>query len=301
MFFILLLGLSAFCIAGTTAYFSVIGIATLFSGSFYQVAIMAASLEFGKLVATSYLYRYWNSTIWWLKVYLIVAVIALMGITSLGIFGYLSAAYQVNSAKFNQFDSQVTLIAEQKTNIDSEITRINSRIQTLNDARASQEKRLPNMSSKSAAPVYADMERAAKEIQALTARGQELQQQKIEKDNNIIQINSEMGKTKDIGTFKFIAQSINKPLDTVVTAFIGLLICVFDPLAVALVLALNVATRGSILKETKIIKPNKPTLIVKEEEEEEELQDSKIVPDTTAPPNPGVISKSKRKITYQGI
>ena len=92
MFFIFLLGLAALLVAGSAAYFSVLGIATLFSGSFYQVVVMAGALEFGKLVATSYLYRYWNKTTWFLKVYLLVAVFVLMGITSLGIFGYLSAA-----------------------------------------------------------------------------------------------------------------------------------------------------------------------------------------------------------------
>jgi hypothetical protein len=249
MFFILLLGLSAFCVAGTTAYFSVIGIATVFSGSFYQVAIMAATLEFGKLVATSYLYRYWNKTLWWLKLYLIGAVLILMAVTSLGIFGYLSAAYQINSNKFNHIDSQVELLTQQKQNIDSEILQNNKRIETLNEARLSQEKRLPNLSSRAAAPIYVDMERASKEIQSLASRGQDLQQQKIEKDKSITELNNEISKAKDIGTFKFVANAINKPLDTVVTVFICILICVFDPLAVALVLALNVATKGTIIKE----------------------------------------------------
>ena len=251
MFFTFLLGLAALLVAGSAAYFSVLGIATLFSGSFYQVVVMAGALEFGKLVATSYLYRYWNKTTWFLKVYLLIAVLILMGITSLGIFGYLSAAYQVNSSKFSQIDSQITLLVQQKEGFEKEIEQINSRVDTLNKSRASQEQRLPNLSSKAAAPIYKDIEKSGAEIQKLNERVTEIQQNKTEKDNQIIQLKMEISKAKDIGTFKFVADAINKPLDTVVTVFILILICVFDPLAVSLVLAFNVATKGSVLKEEK--------------------------------------------------
>lgn len=252
MLFILLLGLSAFLVAGSAAYFSVLGIATLFAGSYYQTMIMAGSLELGKLVATSFLYRYWKKTTWWLRVYLIVAVLTLMGITSLGIFGFLSAAYQTTAVQFNQVDAQISLIEQQKTNIKTEIEQINSRVNTLNEARKSQEARLPQMSRTAAKPVYEDMARAAEEIKSLTARSQELQAIQFEKDNEIIKLNSEVAKVKDVGTFKFIAAQIQKPLDTVVILFICVLIFVFDPLAVALILAFNVATRGSILKDENI-------------------------------------------------
>lgn len=249
MLFTLFLGLSALLVAGSAAYFSVLGIATLFAGSYYQVMIMAGALEFGKLVATSFLYRYWTKTALWLRTYLIIAVLILMGITSLGIFGFLSAAYQTTAVKFGQADNQIVLIEEQKANIDAEITQNKERITTLNEARKAQEARLPSMSRRSAAPVYEDMARAAEEIKSLTARSQELQQLKFEKDNELIELKGKMAEVKDIGTFKFVADQINKPLETIVILFILVLIFVFDPLAVALVLAFNIATRGSMLKE----------------------------------------------------
>ena len=229
MLFTLLLGLSAFLVAGSAAYFSVLGIATLFAGSYYQVMIMAGSLEFGKLVATSFLYRYWKKTAWWLR---------------------MSAAYQTTAAQFGQTDTQVALIEQQKTNLKTEIEQINQRVTTLNEARKSQEKRLPEMSSKAAKPVYEDMARAAEEIKNLQVRVQELQTIQFEKDNEIIKLKGDMAKVKDIGTFKFVASQLNKPLDTIVTVFICILIAVFDPLAVALLLGFNIATKGSILKET---------------------------------------------------
>lgn len=279
MFFTMLLGLSAFLVAGTAAYFSVLGIATLFSGSFYQVIVMAGALEFGKLVATSYLYRYWNQTVWILKVYMLIAVLILMGITSLGIFGYLSAAYQVNSSKFAQVDSQIVLLTQQKESFDKEIEQINLRVDTLNKSRESQEKRLPNLSSKSAQPIYKDIERSGEEIKKLSNRSAELQQNKTEKDTELIALNQEISKVKDIGTFKFVADVIKKPVDSVVTAFICILMLVFDPLAVALILAFNIAVGGKITKESSA-------------EEEETVSEPEIL---------SIPEEASNKITLSGI
>jgi hypothetical protein len=249
--FTALLAFTALLVAGCGAYFSVLGIATLFSGHFWQVAIMAGSLELGKLVATSFLYRYWKKVIWFLKVYMISAVLVLMVITSMGIFGYLSSGYQVNAGKTELIDNRVALIEQQKTNIKNEIDQINARVTTLNEARKSQEARLPQMSRRSAAPVYEDMARAAEEIKGLTTRAQELQTTVFEKDNELITLSSEGNEVHDIGTFKFVAESVGLPLDTVVKIFIICIVLVFDPLAVALISAYNIARGGSILKETK--------------------------------------------------
>lgn len=256
--FTALLGLTALLVAGCGAYFSVLGIATLFSGHFWQVAIMAGSLELGKLVATSFLYRYWKRVVWFLKIYMISAVLVLMCITSMGIFGYLSSGYQVNAGKTGLIDNKVALIEQQKTNIKTEIDQINSRITTLNEARKSQEKRLPEMSRAAAKPVYEDMARAAEEIKGLQVRVQTLQTTVFEKDNELISLNSEGNAVHDIGTFKFVAESIGLPLDTVVKIFIICIVAVFDPLAVALVLAYNIAKGGSILKETKQLLIDEP-------------------------------------------
>ena len=249
MLFTFLLGLTALLVAGCAAYFSVLGIATLFSGHFWSVIVMAGALELGKLVSTSFLYRYWKKTIWFLKIYMISAVLVLMGITSMGIYGYLSSGYQVNAGKTELIDNKASLIEQQKVNIKNEIDQINARITTLNEARKSQEARLPEMSSRSAKPVYEDMARSAEEIKGLTARVQELQTTVFEKDNELVALNSEGNAVHDIGTFKFVAESVNLPLETVVKLFILIIVLVFDPLAVSLVLAYNIARGGSVLKE----------------------------------------------------
>ena len=256
--FTALLAFAALLVAGCAAYFSVLGIATLFSGHFWSVVIMAGSLELGKLVSTSFLYRYWKKIVWFLKIYMIAAVLVLMGITSLGIYGYLSSGYQVNAGKTELIDNKASLIVQQKDNISKEIEQINSRINTLNEARKSQEARLPQMSRRSAAPVYEDMARSAEEIKGLNTRVQELQTLVFEKDNELIVLKSDGNEVHDIGTFKFVAESVGLPLDTVVKIFILIIVLVFDPLAVALVLAYNIARGGSILKETKQLLVDQP-------------------------------------------
>ena len=252
MLFSFLVGFTALLVAGSAAYFSVIGIATLFSGHFLQVAIMAGSLELGKLVTTSFLYRYWKKIVWFLKLYMIGAVLVLMAITSMGIYGYLSSGYQVNAGKTELIDNKVALIEQQKSNIKLEIEQINQRVTTLNEARKSQEARLPQMSRAAAKPVYEDMARAAEEIKGLQTRVQQLQTTVFDKDNELITLNSEGNAVHDIGTFKFVAESLNLPLDTIVKIFIICIVIVFDPLAVALVLAYNIIKGGSVLKENKV-------------------------------------------------
>lgn len=242
MLFNILLGISAFLVAGTAAFFSVLGIATLFSGSYYQVMVMAGALELGKLVATSFLYRYWSKTNHLLKLYLMIAVLILMAITSMGIFGYLSSAYQANSSQVAHTESQISIFEEQKVELTKEITQIRQRTDTLNESRSSQEKRLVGMTTKAAQPIYKDIEKSGEEIQKLNERVNSIQQQITQNNEKIIELKQETSTSRDIGTFKFIAEAIDKPLDKVVTIFICILIGVFDPLSVSLVLAFNVAT-----------------------------------------------------------
>lgn len=271
--FTALLAFTALLVAGCAAYFSVLGIATLFSGHFWSVIIMAGSLEIGKIVGTSFLYRYWDKTAWFLRTYLLIAIFTLVCITSMGIFGYLSSGYQVNRGKTDLIDSKVALVVQQKESVQDEINRNGERIQTLNDARRTQEQRLPSMSRVAAAPVYQDMERAAEEIKGLTARNQELQNIMFEKDTAMAGFQNEMYELHDIGTFKFVAEAFNVELDTVVKYFILIIVLVFDPLAVALILGYNIAVYGHIQRKEKIKH-------IKEDQEDRELIIDQPVPKT---------------------
>ena len=109
-YFYIWIGLSALLIAGSAAAFSVYGLAKLFSGAFLSVVLMAGSLELGKLVTASFLYRYWNMINWFQKVYMTIATIVLIFITSAGIFGYLSNAYQGATLEFEKQSTELLMI-----------------------------------------------------------------------------------------------------------------------------------------------------------------------------------------------
>jgi hypothetical protein len=96
------LGISALLIAGSAAFFSVFGLSKLFAGAALSVIIMAGSLELGKLVTAAFIYRYWKQINWLQKSYMTLAVVVLIGITSAGIFGYLSNAYQGATIAFEK-------------------------------------------------------------------------------------------------------------------------------------------------------------------------------------------------------
>lgn len=120
MFQTLLFCVSIF-IAGCAAYFSVKGIGLLFAGSFMPVVIMASSLEVGKLFAVSLLYRQWHVMRWLYKMYLTAACGALIFITSLGIFGFLSDAYQDTKTKVDHFGAKIVSLESQTVNIREQI------------------------------------------------------------------------------------------------------------------------------------------------------------------------------------
>lgn len=104
---------SALFIAGVSAFFSVQGLGFLFAGSAVAVMVMAASLEVGKLVAASFLSRYWNVTNRVLKIYLVLAVLSLIAITSLGNYGYLARAYERTHTQIGLFESQIASIEKE--------------------------------------------------------------------------------------------------------------------------------------------------------------------------------------------
>lgn len=249
-----LLGLTAIAIALVAAFFSVYGIATLFAGAFVLTAFMASTLEIGKLVAVTYLYRYWTKTRKWLAAYLSIATLVLMLVTSMGIFGYLSAAYQKSSIEFKAGQEKIAMIEGQKTYLTDKIAQAKSRIDTLNKMRALQESRM-NESLTNAfltrSPVQFKQlqDQTAEMIKTADANiGDE--QKTIQKttddiakiDQQVNEMKFASANKKDIRTFQFVADQFGTTLDKVAKWFIFTIIFVFDPLAVALILAYNVAT-----------------------------------------------------------
>ena len=141
-----LIGAAAFFIAGCSAFFSVRGLGLLFVGSATAVMIMAASLEIGKLVAASFLYRYWDDISRPMRVYLLLAVVTLIGITSLGNYGFLARAYERTHTRVAVLEDQVALLekenADTQRQIDSARGQLNKATDTGRDSITSLQARI---------------------------------------------------------------------------------------------------------------------------------------------------------------
>lgn len=249
-----LVGLSAFFIAGCAAYFSILGIGMLFGGSNIAAMVMASSLEIGKLVSTSFLYRYWKETKTFLKIYLSIAIITLIFITSLGIFGFLSSAYQTSAIESKIVDGKISIIEDQRKYSDDKIVQAKSRIENIMSLRNSQEQRLNESMTNiliSRNPIQlAEIQQQTEDAIISSDKKFEIETSKIQKaitelqefDSQITTLRTELSGKKDILTFKFVAELFGLELNIVVKWFIVLLIAVFDPLAICLLLAYNTAT-----------------------------------------------------------
>jgi len=138
LLFPFLIGLSALAVSGSAAFYSVFGLSKLFAGASTQVIIMAGSLEFAKLVVASLLYQYWDTINKWLRSYLAIAVLVLMVITSGGIYGFLSGAYQETATKSEFLDKSLIVLqtkqdrfSDQKEDLTIEKTQLNKSIADL--------------------------------------------------------------------------------------------------------------------------------------------------------------------------
>ena len=139
-----ILGFSAFALAGCAAFFSVKGIALLFAASFWSVALMAGTLELAKLISASYLYRYWKDINKILKNYMLAAVILLMAITSLGIFGFLSDAFQRNFSQYTLNLNKINSLKNQQTFITSQIDFNKNKLKDLIELQKTYQSSLDN-------------------------------------------------------------------------------------------------------------------------------------------------------------
>ena len=244
----------ALVVAGCAGYFSVWGLSQLFAGASTAVIIMATGLEVAKIITTTALHRYWSKTSGMLKAYLTISVVVLMLITSAGIYGFLSNAYQKTANKLEIQNGQVSVLTGKKDlfqkNIDDNqkiIDQKNKRIDQLSDLRRNQETRLDaaeNSRGKNSA--RADIKSSNDEIQKLTndidalnLKNSYLSDSISKYNTSVLELNANSELAGEVGPLKYISELTGTPMAKVVNILILLLIFVFDPLAVALVLMTN--------------------------------------------------------------
>jgi len=273
-----LVSFSALAIAGCAALFSVTGIGTLFAGAAVSAMVMASALELGKLVGISFLYRYWNEIPKVLKSYMLIASIVLIGITSAGIYGYLSSAYAKVAADPLKMNAEVQILNSQAQTLDEEIQRKTQRLDQIISLRGQQENRIDNLISKSTTGSNTTIRSAQNSLNELNRTANTLQreinQASAQRDSlkaKSLTTDVAITTNSDIGTFVYISRAIGVPLDTVVKWFILVIVLVFDPLSICLVLAYNfLQKRGEVVEEPKKLTifndtPPQPTPEVVEE------------------------------------
>ena len=230
-----LVGFSALIIAGCAAFFSVTGLGVLFSGASTAVMVMAGSLEFAKLVAATYLKQMWDEIKGFNKWYLTIAVGILMMITSAGIFGYLSNAFQAQSLQLQQVDREVLVFSTKIEQNTSQITQLNTQLGQLSSTQSTilEKGKVNNRLLRS-------IDSKDKQVATINKKISDLQDENAKNTEKINEIKiKNLGLEKEVGGFRFIAEAFGIELKNVVKFFIFLIVIVFDPLAIALIIAFN--------------------------------------------------------------
>jgi hypothetical protein len=268
----LLLGISALFVAFNAAFFSVSGLSKLFAGASLSVIIMASSLELAKLITAGYLYNYWDKINKSFRIYLSIAVVILILITSLGIYGFLTSAFQDTFNQFSIKEKQLAFL-EQKEKFwgddviryDEELKRISGNISTLSNAKSQsiQVRDTSVVGGVRTTISTAELRISQKRIEVEEENRKGVQSKReVAADSlqsiqlKILDLESMEGVSSELGPLEYLSGLLDRPMDVIINWFILIIIFVFDPLAVALVIAFNNAVmvdRG-IVKKDKVVR-----------------------------------------------
>ena len=252
-----LIGFSALSVSASAAFYSVSGLSKLFAGASLEVIIMAGSLEFAKLVTASLLYQYWDTINKTLRTYLSIATVILVLITSMGIYGFLSAAYQETYSKLSVVENQKGFI-QQKIDFyqndvnryDEEIKRISSNISTLSNAKASTiQIRDTTVSGGFRQSISTTELRMAQNRINIEEENRKLAQQKriVASDSlqkfqlQVLELDNNTEVAGELGPLQYLSSLTGYSMDKIINILLLIIIFVFDPLAISLVIASNFA------------------------------------------------------------
>ena len=292
--FPLLIAFSALSVSASAAFYSVSGLSKLFAGAAFAVIVMTASLEIAKLVIASLLYQYRKTLPKFLKWYLSLACVVLILITSMGIYGFLSAAYQETAAKAGNVDSQIALIETKRDNIREQLLVYNEEKSSINGAVASLRNGLSNnkiqytdtlgnvITTTSRATRNAlekQLDQAIDRQTIINAKVDQLNEKLFNYETEIVEVSMSNEVAGELGPLKYLSGLTGIPMDEIINYLLLTIIFVFDPLAIALVIAANFAfaqlqpvTRENLYGEEVEVKEDiKPTFEIEEEDILEDL------------------------------
>jgi len=243
--------ISAILISAVAAYYSIVGLVAIFSAAAIPIIIMGTALELSKLVATSWVYRNWDVAPRIVKYYLVMAVVLLMFITSMGIFGFLSKAHIDQTLGAN---TNTIVIKNLERELESEETNIRNNQRSLDtldrlvsDADPKAANSIRNRQKKEREAINSNIRDSNNKIKALNTELEPLR-----KENAAF--------TAEVGPIKYIADLVygedsNKYIDNAIRWVIIIIVMVFDPLAIILLIAANIGLNKKIEKPVVDRKP----------------------------------------------
>lgn len=272
---------SALSVSASAAFYSVSGLSKLFAGATLAVIIMATSLEVAKLVIASLLYQYRKTLPLGLKVYLTTAAAVLVLITSMGIYGFLSAAYQETANKAGNIDAQISLVEVKRDNVRGQLAVYNEEKTSINGAVSDLRSGLSNntiqykdketgqiittTSSRTRKALEKQLDQAIERQTEINAKVDKLNEQLFTYETEIVEIQTGNDLAGELGPLKYLSGLTGIPMDKIINYLLLTIIFVFDPLAISLVIAANFAfeklrpkTRDNIYGEKVLILEEDP-------------------------------------------
>lgn len=252
-----IIALSALSVSASAAFYSVTGLSKLFAGASLEVLIMTGSLEIAKLVIASLLYQYWKQLNKVLRFYLSIATVILIFITSAGIYGFLSAAYQETATQSGIIDKKIELLELKKSRFEENRTYYLTEKKELDESIASLRGGLSNNTvqyrdreSGQIITTTSSSQRKALERQlgsAIDSRNGTNTKIEVATDSiskleiKILGVTSNSEVASELGPLKYISELTDTPMNKVVNILMLVIIFVFDPLAISLVISANFA------------------------------------------------------------
>ena len=289
LLFPILIAFSALSVSASAAFYSISGLSKLFAGAAFAVIIMSASLEIAKLVIASLLYQYRKTLPKILKWYLSLACVILILITSMGIYGFLSAAYQETAAKSGTIDAQIALVEVKRDNVKGQLLVYNEEKSSINEAVSSLRTGLSTnkiqytdtlgnvittTSRATRRALEKQLDQAIERQTIINSKVDVLNEQLFNYETEIVEIKTSDAVSGELGPLKYLSGLTGIPMDRIINYLLLTIIFVFDPLAIALVIAANFAfeqirpkTKENLYGEkVKIKEDPKPEPLYEEDE-----------------------------------